>query len=119
MDNKRIAEEVFKLQAAIGHKNKALARVLQRAIIGLLAHREPLCSATPMTLRRVKGIGPTAVEWIVRILAGDSIEATAADIPERRPIAPGRTGRTGGSRVSDRGNWNGSWDNVVRLLEGE
>ncbi len=119
MDNKLIAEKVFRLQAAIRHKNKAQARVLQRAIIALLEHPDPLCSATPKTLRRVKGMGPTAVEWIVRILAGEGIEAIAADIPERKTIAPGGTGRTGGSRVLDRGNWDGSWDNVVRLLEGE
>jgi hypothetical protein len=115
MDNKLIAEKVFHLITAIRHKNEIVARSLQSAIVGLLEHPQPLISATPETLRCVKGVGPKTVKWIARIIGGESIEAIAVDIPEwRRSPAPKSVG---GSQHPDLGNWDGSWDNIVRTIE--
>lgn len=116
MDNRTIAEQVFQLQLAIRYKNGTVASALQRAILGLLEYPHPLLPATPKKLLSVKGVAPTAAEWIARIIQGDSIESVAAEIPERSKVGmPGRRG----SQQPDLGNWNGSWDDIVRVIEGE
>lgn len=114
MDNKLIVERVFQLEAAIRYKNTILASALRRAILPLLEYRHSLSTVTHKTLLALDGVDRAAVPYIQRVIAGEDLEAIAANVPERKRHTS--TGG-GGSRVPDSGDWDGSWDNIVRIIE--
>jgi len=116
MDNKVIVERVFQLQTAVQGKNIGTALALRRAIVPLLQYRKPLTSAKPQALLALDGIGPKVVGLIERVIAGESVNAIAASVPSI-PTIPQRRAGSGGA--AERGNWDGSWDNTVRTVEGD
>ena len=116
MDNKCVVERLFQLQVAVQSKNTAVASAFQRATISLLEYGKPLAAATKEDLLSLKGIGPGTVPLIQRLIAGEDIEAIVADVPTMAKVPRGSPT----SYVSrDRGNWDGSWDNSVRSVEGD
>jgi hypothetical protein len=112
--NKMIVERVFALQKAIQGKNDARALALQRAIMPLLEYPEPLASAKRTALLALHGIGPKVVDLVLRVIAGEDIDAIAESIPSipRNPQI-----RTGQRLAPENGNWDGSWDNAVKTAE--
>lgn len=116
MDNKLIVERIFAFAIAVRGRNDAIALALQRATIPLLEYGGPLISASRDDLLGIAGIGPTTVQFIQRIIAGEDIDAVVAKVPriQRNPQQ-----RPSNYQSKDRGNWDGSWDNAVRRLEGD
>jgi len=116
MHNKLIVERIFELQRAVRTKNDATALALQRAIIPLLEYRKPLASITTEALLALDGVGPKAVDLIQRVIAGETVDAIAVSVPT---IVRKAEGAPSSRTAPDRGNWDGSWDNSVRAVEGE
>lgn len=116
MDNKAIVERTFDFAVAVREKNSAIATALQRATIPMLEYRKPLASISRGELLKFKGIGPATVGFLERIIAGEDIETVVAEVPKivRSPRQPPSEYQS-----RDRGNWDGSWDNSVRHVEGD
>ena len=116
MDNKTIIERIFAFGTAVRGKNDAIAAALQRATITLLEYTRPLAEASRDELLDIKGIGPATAEYIHRIITGEDIDSVIADVPKivRKP-----QGRPSHYQPKDRGNWDGSWDNSIRQIEGD
>ncbi len=115
VENGLLVERVFELQRAIQGKNDVTAQALQRAIIPLLEYRKPLAAVKREALLALDGVGPKAVDLIQRVIGGEPIETIAASVPTivRKP-----QGWPSSRTAPDRGNWDGSWDNSVKAVEG-
>ena len=116
VDNKTIIERIFAFQVAVRGKNDAIAAALQRATIPLLEYPRPLAQASRHDLLDINGVGPATVAFIQRIIAGEDIDCVVADVPK---IVHKPQERPTQCQSKDKGNWNGSWDNTVRQLEGD
>ena len=116
MDNRLLAERVFELQRAIRGKNDATAMALQRAIVPLLEYAKPLAGMKRDALLRLDGVSEKSVDLILRVIAGETVDAIAASVPAivRKP-----QGWPSSRVAQDRGNWDGSWDNTIKTLEGD
>jgi DNA-directed RNA polymerase alpha subunit len=82
MDNKTIIEKVYKLQLAIRKKNAMIANALEKATIPLLEYKDPLESATKAELMKIKGVGQSSAEMIIKIINGDNIHNIVKETPE-------------------------------------
>ena len=114
--NHSIIERIFVFSKAVQTKNDAIATALNRAAIPLLEYSKPLVGATREQLLSIKGVGPKTIEYIERIIAGDEIETVLEIVPEIQRLPQQRAAHY---ESPDRGNWDGSWDNTVRQLEGD
>ena len=81
MDNKTIIEKIYKLQMAIRAKNAMIANALEKATIPLLEYEKPLKDATKSELVKIKGIGLSSAEQILKIIHGDNIHNIVKEVP--------------------------------------
>ena len=81
MDNRPIAERVFELQRVIRGRNDATAMAVQRAIIPLLEYAKPLVGIKREALLRLDRVNQKSVDLILRVIAGEAIDAIAASAP--------------------------------------
>ena len=116
MDNKMIVQRVFAFGTAVRERNYAIASIVERALIPLLEHDGPLVDMSHDELLAINGVGPTTAAYIERIIAGEEIEAVVADV---RQLPRGQRKRRAVHDSNDCGDWDGSWDNVMRGLEGD
>lgn len=115
-DNNHIIERIFLFSKTVQSKNDAIATAINKAAIPLLEYPKPLSDASHAQLLKIKGIGPKTIEYIERIIAGDEIECIVEDVPQIERIPQQRPSHY---ESPDRGNWDGSWDNSVRQVEGD
>jgi len=116
MDNKLVVERIFELQRAIRGKNNATAFALQRAIVPLLEYPKPLAELQRNALMALKGVGQKSVDLILRVIGGEAVDTIAANVP----VVVKEPQRSPTSRSApELGNWDGSWDNSVRAIEGD
>ena len=81
MDNKTIIEKIYKLHLAIRPKNAMIANALEKATIPLLEYEKPLKDATKTELIKIKGIGPSSADQILKIINGDNIHNIVKEVP--------------------------------------
>jgi len=81
MDNKTIIEKVYKLQLAIRKKNAMIANALEKATIPLIEYNKPLQNATKTELIKIKGIGKSSADQIIKIINGDNIHNIVKELP--------------------------------------
>ena len=82
MDNSTIIEKIYKLQLAVRSKNAMIANALEKATIPLLEYNKPLKDATKNELIKIKGVGASSAEQILKIINGDNIHNIVKEIPE-------------------------------------
>ena len=58
-----------------------IANALEKSTIPLLEYKEPLESATKTELLKIKGIGKSSVEQIIKIINGDNIHNIVKEAP--------------------------------------
>ena len=80
MDNQAIIEKIYKLQLAIRAKNAMIANALEKATIPLLQYEKPLKDATKSELIKIKGIGSSSAEQIMKIISGDNIHNIVKEV---------------------------------------
>ena len=81
MDNQAIIEKIYKLHLAIRTKNAMIANALEKATIPLLEYKKPLKDATKSELIKIKGIGSSSAEQIMKIINGDNIHNIVKEAP--------------------------------------
>ena len=81
MDNSTIIEKIYKLQLAIRPKNAMIANALEKATIPLLEYKKPLKDATKSELIKIKGIGSSSADQILKIISGDNIHNIVKEVP--------------------------------------
>ena len=81
MDNQAIIEKIYKLQLAIRAKNAMIANALEKATIPLLEYKKPLKDATKSELIKIKGIGSSSADQILKIISGDNIHNIVKEAP--------------------------------------
>ena len=81
MDNKTIIEKVYKLQIALRAKNAMIANALEKATIPLLEYNGSLKSATKSELLKIKEVGGSSAEMILKIINGDNIHNIVKETP--------------------------------------
>jgi len=80
MDNSTIIEKVYKLQLAIRKKNAMIANALEKATIPLIEYNKPLKTATKAELMKIKGIGQSSADQIIKIINGDNIHNIVKEV---------------------------------------
>lgn len=109
MDRDQIVEKMHELRKTIATKNRVMAGALDRAIVAVLQSGSSLRSDRLRSLH----VSPKAADLIRRILAAESLDAIAASVP----TIVTRRGWSKTRDVLDLGNWDGAWDNVVKVVE--
>lgn len=116
MSNRDIAAMVCELKLAVGGRNPSLASQLDRAMIDLLErtrHIEVTGPTLKEDLMTVRGINIGNVDYVMRVCMGERVNEVVESVPMKR------TSRTRyvESYRTDKGEWSGSWDNVVGAYE--
>ena len=111
--NQDLVVKVNEFMEEVKRKNGLLAANVGTAILSMLEYERPLQYATRDQLLALKGIGPSNVDYLLRILRGEEAKSVVADVPTVRPYRGQYHERIG----PESGNFDGSWDNSVRILE--
>lgn len=116
MNNQSLIERVFEFQQAITIKNSSLTSTISKSIIQLLEYKKSLRRTSKKKLMEMEGIGPKTADYLMRVFQGEDIESIVRDVPkiERIHVPPKRGGGS-----CDPAPYNGSWDNTVKVYEGD
>ena len=113
IDNKSLVEKVYLFGKEVSRKNAVMGAQIGKAVIPLLKYEKTLDSISEEDLNKITGVTKRIVPYLVRIFKGESASLIINKIPERiayRPIVYAR-------QSLDSGNFDGSWDNLVRAYE--
>lgn len=113
MSNKEIIKNFSQLQAEIARKNSAIGESLEGVVLDLLRYKPLLATATREDLFKFMGRKRKVVEYLFRIVRGESIAQIAKEI---------RTTKSGKLRLKDYltptpEEKEGTYENGVRALE--
>ena len=114
MNNKNLIERAGMFVEIVRHKNSTLANAISQAFIPLLEYNSSLENISREELLKIKGIKKSTANYFVRLFKGEDIQKIADNVLEVR--IERKYGHS--SQRSDRGDFNGCWDNAVRTYEG-
>lgn len=105
-------EKLGQFQETVRKKDPWLASRITTVALDLLERKGP---AARISEEELAGLGPKLAPYARRLFRGEGIESVVQDVPQRTSNRVPSPGDGGGK---DRGNWDGSWDNVNRQYEG-
>jgi len=118
MDNKSLVEKVYNFQERIKNKNITLASSITKAILPLLEYKRRLEQASKEDLLRLKDIGSSSVDYLLRIFKGENIESIVNDVPIIHRIAtPGIYNQYKPIETSQSFYSDNAWDDAVKVYE--
>ncbi len=114
MNNRELSEKVYLFGQEAKKKNSFLGARIMDSVSRLLAYPGQLEGLIEPEVAQIRGLRSVA-PYITRVMQGESYESILQDIPARsRP-----TRRTYSHERNDQKEWDGSWDNSVRIREEE
>jgi hypothetical protein len=107
-------EKLGQFQESVRQKDAWLAGRITTVAMELL---EKKGAASRISYEELTRLGPKLALYARRLFQGESVESVVQDVPMH---TASRIPSSGNRREgTDRGDWDGTWDNVHRLTEGE
>ena len=96
--NQDLVERVREFADKVRNKNPHLALNVGNAITPLQEYQQPLQEANREQLLKLKRVGPSNVDYLLRVFSGEEIKKIVANVPtvhrskqyhEHKPLGPG------------------------------